>query len=265
MAKVFNVGQEIQVRGLTSKAGQRYNNWTGEITKGPGETTGGRYGVKFLNGATKSFKPENLRRLSNVIFCHNSKRYDEFKHSGLVAMFVNSDNSDCRSVKKDVDRLSLKFKKLVFIKVDCDEMQDIAAQEQVEEIYPVFVFYLGGSRKEDMKVVGIDLQELETNCEKLSEEAANFIEVGTRVEIHGLQSAAGQKVNGSKGSIVQGPLPSGRYSVQIDGENTPKALKPDNLNILTDEEDLDEEKKDVATETEEENNDVATETEEATN
>lgn len=231
---VFQIGNQISIKGLQSNSGKRYNGWTGEVTRGPDEK--GRFHVKFLNGAERSFKTENLKLTTKVILCHNSKSFEEHKGSALVAQFVNSSTS--YQVKKDFDRLSFKNKKLVFVTVDVEEMMDLAGQESVSEAenLPAYVFYLGGNRKDEMKIDGVegtpDLAGLTENCATLSEEATNFLVSGTRVYIHGLQSAAGQKLNDNVGVVERGPLPNGRYIIQIDGFPKSNALKQDNLKVM---------------------------------
>jgi hypothetical protein len=62
---------------------------------------------------------------------------------------------------------------------------------------------------------------------------------GARVLVHGLQSAAGQALNGQRGAVVGAfDAKAGRWAVQLDGDggrgsdgenNRPKLLKPANL------------------------------------
>jgi len=51
---------------------------------------------------------------------------------------------------------------------------------------------------------------------------------GDRVEVHGLQSEAGRTLNGSVGIVSCLDTSSGRYQVDIEGQNC-RALKPENL------------------------------------
>jgi len=227
---VFQVGNQVIIKGLQSSAGKRYNGWEGEVTAGP--EPNGRFWVKFLNGAQKKFKTENMRKSTNVILIHTSKMYNEYKSSALVAQFVNS-NAECRGIKKDVNKISFKHKKLAFVTIDVEEMMDLAAQEQVKDTLPAYIFYLGGNRKDDMKIEGADLAALQENCENLAAEAENFVERGTRVYIHSLQSEKGSLLNDKIGVIERGPLANGRYVIQIEGEEKAvKSLKPDNFKIV---------------------------------
>lgn len=57
---------------------------------------------------------------------------------------------------------------------------------------------------------------------------------GTRVEIHGLQSEEGQKLNGSQGTISHFSTERGRYAVRCDKGGDSCMIKEENLKLLDD-------------------------------
>jgi len=82
-----------------------------------------------------------------VIHVKDSTQYSKLvKSPGLVVVdFTASWCGPCRSIAPVVDRLALQFIRTHFLKVDVDEVQDVAHAEGVRSM-PTFVFYRNGSK-----------------------------------------------------------------------------------------------------------------------
>ena len=55
---------------------------------------------------------------------------------------------------------------------------------------------------------------------------------GTAVAIHGLRSAAAQRLNGQTGRILSRDAATGRYSVLLDSDGTGKLIQGTNMNAV---------------------------------
>jgi hypothetical protein len=64
-------------------------------------------------------------------------------------------------------------------------------------------------------------------------ENTEHFESGTHIELFGLTSAEGQRLNGKHGTILQGPMESGRYEIRLEVIIKHKAVKPENLRRWT--------------------------------
>jgi thioredoxin 1 len=81
----------------------------------------------------------------------------------IVVDFTASWCGPCKLMAPVFAELSRKFGQLVFVKVDVDEVQEVAAQYEVRAM-PTFLFIKDGQQID--KVVGADKNELERKCNR---------------------------------------------------------------------------------------------------
>ncbi|KAI9119336.1 hypothetical protein K1719_010011 [Acacia pycnantha] len=127
----------------------------------------GSYISSLLGGAeAPAAAPEN----SQVVPFHSSARwqlhFNEVKDSNklIVIDFSASWCGPCRFVEPAIHAMADKFSDVEFVKIDVDELSDVAREFQVQAM-PTFVLWKKG--KEMDRVIGAKKDELEKKVEKL--------------------------------------------------------------------------------------------------
>ncbi|WVZ05814.1 hypothetical protein V8G54_019160 [Vigna mungo] len=106
---------------------------------------------------------------SRVLSFHSSARwqlhFNEVKESGqlLVVDFSASWCGPCKFIEPAIHAMAGKFTDVNFVKIDVDELSDVAGEFQVQAM-PTFVLFKGGKIID--RVVGAKKDELEKKVEK---------------------------------------------------------------------------------------------------
>ncbi|KAJ1443701.1 Thioredoxin-like superfamily [Sesbania bispinosa] len=123
----------------------------------------------FFSSLTGAGGGDEHEESSRVITHHSSARwqlhFNELKDSSqlVVIDFSASWCGPCRFIEPAIHAMAEKFTDVVFIKIDVDELSDVAQEFQVQAM-PTFVLTKKG--KEIERVVGAKKDELEKKIEK---------------------------------------------------------------------------------------------------
>lgn len=240
-------GDHIEVHGLESESGKKLNGRTGVVRELVAST--GRFKVELSPDEVLSIKPENLRRRPDPEPARNGA---QSSRSGSSSSSSSSSQPRRRSHKRasnfnTVEEAELapeeKLEQLLGglsggkkKKRRSRRTPSPPPQPQPREASPEIFFGAAAAEAAQAASAGAAAASAisaETAAKVAAAAAAAVappaeLRVGDQVEVYGLQSEAGRKLNGKTGQITKFVEAKGRFEVEL-GLGSLQSLKPENL------------------------------------
>ncbi len=72
----------------------------------------------------------------------------------------------CKMIAPKLEELSATMQDVIFVKIDVDQAEDLAAEFEVSAM-PTFMFFKGGKKVDNLTVVGASLDKIKESISKL--------------------------------------------------------------------------------------------------
>jgi len=240
------VGDRVEIFGLESEAGSKLNGREGSITEHLEDK--GRIKVQLSHEEIVSIKPANLRRISpsqKPPAADGGESKPEKSAEGGRESDSSSSSSSSKGNERPQKRRNHNFggaKK---------SRTELTPEEKLEMLLTGKVSSSVGSSSKKHRSGGdsdmgycapptVDQADIERDVARAAGAAAAAaataaasmskepLRPGDRVEVHGLQSAAGRPLNRKQGTITKFDQAKGRFMVDL-GLGSMQSLKPENL------------------------------------
>lgn len=237
-------GDRVEVHGLESESGKKLNGRTGIVLELVAST--GRFKVELSPDEVVSVKPDNLRRCPGPETTKDGRRPSSHSRS--------SSSSSSTQPRRKKHKRSSNF--------DPAPTEELAPEDKLEQLLdglkgkkkkrrpkrpptppprdPSPEIFFGAAAAEAAQAAAAaagaaaaSTLSAETAAKVAAAAAAAVappaeLHVGDQVEIYGLQSEAGRKLNGKIGQITKFVEAKGRFEVEL-GLGSLQSLKPENL------------------------------------
>jgi len=222
----FKVGDRVEVQGLQSESGSKLNGQVGHITEYLVDK--GRFQVQLEDADAVSIKPANLKSRSPAPFRPRKAK----SPSPSKSSSSSSSSSKVRKPKRKTMFSDAPFEEPKKKK----KKKDMTPEEILEAALNKENKKNKKSKKEsrDASFDSEAAAAAAAAAARFAEAAASWaadvgpLKAGERVEVYGLQSEAGMKLNGKSGILTKFDQEKGRWQVEL-GMATIQSLKENNL------------------------------------